>query len=115
MKIREFYGQMDGDYEGVLDRFSNEARIGKFVKLFPKDPSYETLEMHMADNRIGEAFRAAHCLKGVCLNLGFVQLYESVSFVTEALRAEDPALASAGMPALRREYNKILDAIGKLD
>ena len=32
------------------------------------------------------AFRAAHTLKGVCLNLGFDRLYEVSSALTEMLR-----------------------------
>ena len=32
-------------------------------------------------------FRAAHTLKGVCVNLGFDKLYEASSKITEQLRA----------------------------
>lgn len=34
-----------------------------------------------------DSFRAAHTLKGVCVNLGFDKLYEASSKLTEQLRA----------------------------
>ena len=39
MTIKECYEAMGGDYEDVLKRLMNEARIQKFALMFKKDPS----------------------------------------------------------------------------
>ena len=36
-----------------------------------------------------QAFRAAHTIKGICLNLGFDKLYQASSDITEQLRGKD--------------------------
>lgn len=40
----------------------------------------------MSEKDYGEAFRMAHTLKGICLNLIFDRLSKSLSELTEALR-----------------------------
>ena len=45
----------------------------------------------IAKNDGEEAFRAAHTLKGVCLNLGFDELYEVSAEITEKLRGKETA------------------------
>ena len=43
MTIKECYEAMGGDYEDVLKRLMNEARIQKFALMFKKDPSMSQL------------------------------------------------------------------------
>ncbi len=111
MTIREFYDLTGGDYEGILERFLDDSRILKFVKMFKDDPSFEELEMALAQEKADKAFRAAHTLKGVCLNLGFERLFDYTKDVTEALREKDVAKAQADMPPLRTCYREILEAV----
>ena len=98
-----------------------ETRVEKFVRMFPDDPSYRELESKLALNNVKEAFRAAHTLKGVCMNLSFTKLYRSVNEVTESLRSADPdkaedmEKAAAGMEPLRNDYREIIEAIQCLD
>ena len=90
MDIREFYDRTGGDFEAAMKRLMKETRVEKFVRMFPDDPSYRELESNLALNNVKEAFRAAHTLKGVCMNLSFTKLYRSVNEVTESLRSADP-------------------------
>lgn len=121
MDIREFYSRTDGNYESALQRFVNESRINRFIRLFPDDLCYEELESCLAKQDIKGAFRAVHTLKGVCLNLSFSGLYESAFEVTEALRHADPENAEdmervySGMEKLRKDYDTIIQAIHELD
>ena len=71
MTIKECYDAMGADYQNTLNRFPNEAFIKKFVLKFLDDNSYANLKEAIAAGNVEEAFRAAHTLKGVCLNLGF--------------------------------------------
>ena len=87
MTIRECYENMESDFDGVLRRLGSEAIIVRVAVKFLNDPSFSDLKSALAENRVQDAFRAAHTLKGVCVNLGFEKLYECSSELTELLRA----------------------------
>ncbi|MDD6326589.1 MAG: Hpt domain-containing protein [Lachnospiraceae bacterium] len=89
MTVKECYEQIGSDYAGVLKRLSSEALVKRFALKFLKDPSYQELKDALARQDGEVAFRAAHTLKGVCLNLGFDRLYESSAALTELLRGRD--------------------------
>ena len=95
MTTKECYEKIGSNYESVLSRFGNEALVKRFALKFLKDPSYaelkEALEAHDAER----AFRAAHTLKGVCLNLGFDRLYET-SAPSPKISEEEIATAATG-------------------
>lgn len=97
MTLQECYAALGGDYEDVLNRLRSERLVQKFVLKFLQDGSYDLLVSSMAAEDYGEAFRAAHTIKGICQNLSFTRLYESSSALSEALRGgftpEAPALA----------------------
>lgn len=86
MTIRECYDKIGSDFDAVLGRLYSEALISKFAVRFLDDPSFGELTSAHAEGRVQDAFRAAHTLKGVCLNLGFDRLYEVSSALTEMLR-----------------------------
>ncbi len=56
---------------------------------FLDDNSYANLKEAIAAGNVEEAFRAAHTLKGVCLNLGFDNLYKASSAITEIFVQEN--------------------------
>lgn len=87
MTIQECYKKMGADYQEVLGRLHNEAMIGRFVRMFLQDDSFQILEEALRRGDVKEAFRGAHTLKGVCQNLGFSNLYAPAYTLTETLRA----------------------------
>ena len=89
MTTTELYGQIGGDYADVLKRFNSDAMVKRFAIKFLKDESFEKLCIAMAERNTDTAFRAAHTLKGICLNLGFGDLYRVSSAITEALRKKN--------------------------
>ena len=74
MKLNEFYMAVDGNYEDAMERLQNEMFVGKFLRMLPRDGSMTPLEKAMADGRANDAFRAAHTLKGIALNLSLTKL-----------------------------------------
>lgn len=86
-------------------------RIAKFVTMFADDASYATLIDNMAAENWDEAFRAAHTLKGTARDMGFIDLSDRASEVTEALRASDAAQAKKLLPAVEDAYKQVADAI----
>ena len=115
MKIQKFFQTVGGDYQEVCARFQSDARIVKFLQMFPADDSMEKLTQAMQSGDMDTAFRAVHTMKGVALNLGLSALATAASTLTEALRGDrampDPALYDA----VRREYDTVRQALNQLE
>ncbi len=111
MTTRQLYEQIGGNYSEAKHRFLDDSRIVKFAKMFPNDTSYRDLMEAMGDEDCEKAFRAAHTLKGVCLNLNFDRLLESVSIITELLRSCDLAAAKEILPKVTEDYSVTVAAI----
>ena len=43
MKLEELYQKIGGDLETVMKRIPSEAMIGKFVRKYANDPTYNRL------------------------------------------------------------------------
>lgn len=75
MTTAECYALIGADYTEVLRRMGNEDRVRRFLLKFAEEPSYGLLCRSVEAGDAKEAFRAAHSIKGVCLNLGLTALY----------------------------------------
>lgn len=109
--VEALYQIAGGDYAGVVARLRTNDRIAKFVTMFADDQSYQNLISNMESGDWPVAFRAAHTLKGVSRDMGFITLSENASAVTEALRADNHDLAQELLPALQKEYQRVAEAI----
>ena len=114
MTVKECYEQMGSDYESVLGRLGSEAIVKRFALKFLQDPSFAQLKESLAKNDGEEAFRAAHTLKGICLNLGFDCLFEKSSIITEYLRSKNIIDANKFFPELEREHIKLIALLQEL-
>ena len=114
MTIVECYQQLGGNLENVKTRLPSDSLIKRFIIKFLDDSSYSELCDALQKGQRDEAFRAAHTLKGVCANLGFDQLENSASALTELLRPEDigiPEEAVSMMNEVKRDYEITVGAI----
>ena len=114
MSLQEFYAVIGGDYTESVNRMMGEAMLRRFLLKFPNDPSFFTLEQALSSGDREEAFRAAHTIKGLCLNLGFGRLRDSSEVLTEALRHEMPANAHELFTLVKEDYTLTLDALSKI-
>lgn len=114
LTLQEFYSVVGGDYQDAVSRMMMESMLRKFLMKFPTDPSFANLEEALSRNDREEAFRAAHTIKGLCLNLGFGKLYTSSNTLTEALRNEMPANAAELFEAVKADYALTLDAVNQI-
>ena len=114
MTIRECYEQMGANFDDVLSRLGNEAIIARFALKFLDDTSFQSLEEMLAKKDVKEAFRAAHTLKGVCLNLGFDNLFTVSSELTEVLRAETLEGTDELFEKVKEQYAKTIEALQKM-
>ena len=69
MDVKQCYEKMGGDYDDVMSRLRTDERIKKFLLKVAEDKSFDNLCENLKTRNIEEAFRAAHTLKGVGLNL----------------------------------------------
>ena len=74
-----------------------------------------SLKQGLADKDAEKAFRAAHTLKGICLNLGFSQLIEDVVNITEILRAGKLEGTDELFSKIQTTYENTVAEIKKLD
>lgn len=122
MNIKEFYGSIGEDFNDVIGRLRAESRVCKYVLKFPEDKSFDNLLSSMKEKNYAEAFRAAHTIKGTCLNLSFNSFAAIASDITEKLRNfEDTAAIESDteldglIAALSEKYRKIISGIKEID
>ena len=111
MTLQECYIALGGNYEDVLGRLRSEKLIQKFVLKFLDDPSYDSLCCAVESHDREQAFRAAHTIKGICLNLSFNKLYQSSNLLTEALRSEWKPEADELVKQVIQDYQSAVAAI----
>lgn len=115
MTTKECYEKMGASYENVLGRLGSEKMVNMFAKKFLKDASFENLRQAIATKDAVEAFRAAHTLKGVCLNLGFDNLFTVSSDLTEKLRGGEFDGAEELFEKVEKQYEITMAAIGQME
>jgi HPt (histidine-containing phosphotransfer) domain-containing protein len=115
MTIKECYEEMGGEYQGVISRLGKDDRVARFLPKLLADPSYEKLCKACEERNADEAFRAAHTMKGVCLNLSLTRLANSASLMTEKLRGREEFDESVLdiLPQLKEDYEHTCECIRK--
>ena len=115
MTVQECYAHMNGDYEDTIGRLMSDDRIVKYLNKFAAGDDYNSLLTALSEKRYEDAFRHAHNLKGMSLNLGITALAKSGSEVCEALRGGAPTVDIEPMLAvLKQDYENTMAAISQL-
>lgn len=115
MTVRECYEELGSDFDKVLSRLVSEALVKKFALKFLDDPSFGQLETALADKDAETAFRAAHTLKGIRLNLGFDNLFAPSQELTEKLRGATTIEGTDELfAAVEKEYDRTCEALRKI-
>ncbi len=115
MSLEQFYADVGGSYPEVKKHLMNGSVILRFLMKFSEDKTFSALENSLANGNIEEAFRAAHTLKGLCLNLGFNDLYTPLSELTEILRAGKSDGAGELFEKVKEKYGTVINGIKNLD
>ena len=111
MKIRECYEQMGADYDNVLSRLGSDAIVERFARKFLEEKTFDNLKEAMEKRDAEEAFRAAHTLKGICLNLGFDNLFTVSSELTEKLRPRTREGSEELLQKVQEQYDITVQAL----
>ena len=111
MTIKSLYEAVGGDYQDVVKRLMSEEFAAQLALGFLDDDGFSSLEKAMKNRNAEDAFRAAHTLKGVALNLGFKNLGESASELTEVLRKRTFDGADEPFEKVRADYAVVISAL----
>lgn len=105
MTTKELYDEIGANYDEVVHRLIKESLVQRFVIKFAKDDStFEQLCQTMQEKDYKEAFKAAHTLKGVTLNLALTNLSTPTCELTENLRAGGDENAPALFEKVKEQY-----------
>ena len=115
MTVNEFYQKVDGDYTDAINRLQSDVLIRKFLKMLPGDNSMTLLAEAVEKSEVEQAFRAVHTLKGMALNLSLSALAEVCSAMTVRGKEALPAETGQYYDAVRREYERVREALEELE
>lgn len=118
MTLQECYDSIGSNFEKAVMRMCNkESMLAKFAKKFPDDPTYNGLVEAFEGGDMPTAFRLAHTLKGLCLNLGLDKLQVSSSELTEALRNKDAVADNAPelFEQVKQDYEMTVNALKEVE
>lgn len=100
------------DIEGALKRFcGNEVLYTDCLNSFLDDPTMTALDKAIESRSWDEAFTAAHALKGLAGNMGFVPLFHATAELVVLIRAGKTQEVSESGGKVRRCYNDVISAI----
>lgn len=112
MTVRECYESLGEDYETGCGTLWRRRDGAAFCGRFLQDGSFAALTEALKTGCAEAAFRAAHTLKGVCLNLGFSCLGKAASELTEYLRGRGDTVGyDALYSAVATEYRRVADTL----
>ena len=100
------------DLQGVLNRFYNDEDMYiACLKAFLEDPTVAELNAAISQQAWDDAFTAAHALKGVAGNMGFVPLMHATGQLVILIRGGRIKELSTGLEQVNSYYRDITDAI----
>ena len=110
MTIQEFYESIHGNYEEVRGRLMKDERILKYLRLFPADENCDNCFAALDAEDYDTAFRCAHNLKGMCLNLGLGDYTNAAVELCESLRNGKPAIDLAPLVEAVKQQRVFVEA-----
>lgn len=115
MSIKDFYAEVGGSYDEIMRRLLSEERVMKYLGKFCNDKSFEAMTADIADKKWEDAFRDAHNLKGISVNLGLQNLFESSSELCESMRNGEPSVDIQPMyDRVKKDYETVVSGIQQL-
>lgn len=101
MNVKDCYEKINGDYHEIMHLLVSEDRVIKYLLKFKNDQCMNELTKALDEKRYEDAFRYAHTLKGISINLMMKKLAASSSALTDALRQHETSV--------EKLYNQVKD------
>ena len=113
MNVKQFYIDVNGDYNDALRRMMNDVLIVRMIAKFMSGDSINSLVSLYENKDYRGVFASAHTLKGVAGNLSLTPLFEIACTITEATRNEDGVNLDKEIEELKSIKNTIEEAYKK--
>lgn len=114
-KQRNALALRETDVQGAVRRFcGNEQLYAACLLQFLDDPTVAQLNEAIAAKSWDDAFTAAHALKGLAGNLGFVPLMHSTGHLVILIRGGRTREVGEYITQVNSNYRDITDAIGRI-
>ena len=114
MTLRELYTEIGGDYDRAIKVLRIEKLVDKHIRKLPANPVFGDLAeagKAMDGERI---FECAHAIKGVCANLGLVDLADAAEELCEEFRSGNPRkMTDAEVGVKLAETQRLFDKAAK--
>ena len=114
MNVRQYraLSLRETDVDGTMRRLrGDEALYTMCLDAFLTDPTIEQLNISVENDSWDEAFTAAHALKGVAGNMGFVPLMHNTGQLIVLLRGGRIKELSQSLAQVNSAYRDIVDGI----
>lgn len=115
MTIKEFYSKSNDDYAEVLGAFGKEERVLKYLRKFPENELNKKIREALDAKDYETAFREAHNLKGMCMNLALSRFSKLSSDLTESLRNGPTGDVEAFFVLVDEEYNRVSELVKQIN
>ena len=100
------------DIQGAVYRFNGDERLYvSCLKMFLEDPTMALLNESIESETWDDAFTAAHALKGLAGNMGFVPLMHSTGQLLVIIRGGQIKKIGEYIAQVNSNYRDIADAI----
>ncbi len=108
----EFFTSLHIDEAAVMSRFGGSCAIfEKYLKRFPNDPSWNSLEEAVQKDDFSCIETTAHTLKGVSSNFGFNGLTQACTDLVSAVRTNSYERIPEAFSRAKAEYDTITETI----
>ena len=113
MDVKQFYADVNGNYEEALSRLMNDAFIARMVGKFYANNSYNDMISAYEKKDVQALFNAAHAFKGVAGNLSLTSLFDVASIIAEATRGGEMVNVDKEISLLKERYAIFVDSYRK--
>lgn len=118
MNIQEFYDSIVKTNENVSSRNEWKSKLVREILVqanFWRNPTYKQIKESVEKMDYDEILRATHTMKGIASNLEFTQLQQKSAKAVDMIRAGEKETVLPVIDEIEKEYQKVVDAIQKLD
>ncbi|MBR4622745.1 MAG: Hpt domain-containing protein [Ruminococcus sp.] len=120
MTLQELYSEIGGDYDQAVRVLRMDKLIDKHIRKLTKKGVVDNLIDAGSRMDPTELFETAHAMKGVCANLGLVNLSAMASEIAEEYRPGNPRKLSDGdvselIGKIEETYRKTAEGIKKYE
>ena len=115
MTVQEFYIEVGGNLEDLLDRIPDEDLIISFLDMYLKSPEFNNMIQAYNERDYKMLFESSHALKGMAANMSLDRNFETIASICEAVRHGEPNVDISDLiKKATSEHHKLEELFAKL-